>query len=72
VGEITRGLADGAHEGPQHGAGHQARGVLQLVALVLRLSLPVGMAELAHVHLVHHLLDRQERELAGVVCLVQL
>jgi len=67
VGEITRGLADRAHEGPQHRAGHQARGVLQLVALVLSLSFSVGMTELASIHL----LDR-ERELEGIVSPCQL
>ena len=37
VGKVTRGLADGADERPEHGTGHQAGGVLQLVASVLGL-----------------------------------
>jgi len=53
VSEVPCGLADGAHEGPEHRAGHQAAGVLQSVASVLSLSFSVGLAELTQVELVH-------------------
>jgi len=54
VGEVARGLADGADERPEHRACHQARGILQLMASVLGLSLSIGIAELAHIHFFHH------------------
>ena len=47
MGEVPRGLADGADEGPEHLACHQAGDVLQLVAPVLGFGFSIGVAELA-------------------------
>jgi len=47
VGEVARGFADGAGEGPEYRAGHQTGGVLDQVAPVLGFCLPIGVAELA-------------------------
>ena len=65
MGEVPRGLADGADERPKHRASHQTRTVLQQMVPVLVLSLPVGVAELANIRLYHLLhvswrLQRQE------------
>ena len=49
MGEVSRGLADGAGEGPEHRAGHQATGVLEQVTPVLGLSFSIRVAELANV-----------------------
>ena len=49
VGEVPRGLADGADKGPEYRASHWAGDVLQLLAPELGLSFSIRVAELADV-----------------------
>lgn len=56
VGEVSRGFADVAGEGPEHRTGHQAGFVLQFVAPVLSFRFSIREAKVANTVAIHILL----------------